>query len=36
MGYYSTVKRVKYWSLVVKNPPSNTGDVRDVSFNLYK
>ena len=30
MEYYSTIKRVKYWSLVVKNPPANIGDVRDV------
>ena len=26
MEYYSTIKRVKYWSLVVKNPPANAGD----------
>ena len=30
MEYYSTIKRVKYWSLVVKNPPANVGDVRVV------
>ena len=30
MEYYSTIKRVKYWSLVVKNPPANVGDVRDM------
>ena len=30
MEYYSTIKRVKYWSLVVKNSPANVGDVRVV------
>lgn len=30
MEYYSTIKRVKYWSLVLKNPPASVGEVRDV------